>query len=173
MSTATRRDMPWAPAATAARLEPMTVQRLDAVMQIEQAAYAVPWTRGNFIDSLAAGYIAHCLVDVASRVLAYSVAMTGADEIHLLNLTVAPSAQGRGHARRLLAVLRDDARQRCITQLWLEVRLSNERAQRLYRRDGWHEAGRRKGYYPNPPGAAGSEREDALLMRCTVDGADA
>lgn len=172
MNTATRSDEPRSTTTAATRLEPMTVQRLDAVMQIEQAAYAVPWTRGNFIDSLAAGYIAHCLVDGASQLLAYSVAMPGSDEIHLLNLTVAPSAQGHGHARRLLAVLRDDARQRGIAQLWLEVRLSNERAHRLYRRDGWHEAGRRKGYYPNPPGAAGSPREDALLMRCTVDGAE-
>ena len=48
--------------------------------------------------------------------------------------------------------------------LWLEVRASNERARRLYRRRGFAEAGLRRGYYPAPQGT----REDAVVMSLKV-----
>ena len=64
-----------------------------------------PWTRGNFVDSLAAGYIAWTLNGSGGELLAYCVAMRGAGEMHLLNITVAPAARRRGHARRLLDAL--------------------------------------------------------------------
>ena len=47
---------------SAGTLLPMTAARLDAVMAIETAVYAFPWSRGNFIDSLAAGYDATVLL---------------------------------------------------------------------------------------------------------------
>ena len=50
----------WPPLAPAleARFEPMTPERLDAVLAIEQSVYSHPWTRGNFADTLAAGHTA-------------------------------------------------------------------------------------------------------------------
>ena len=44
-------------------LLPMTSAHLDTVMAIEAASYAFPWSRGNFVDSLASGYVAHVLYD--------------------------------------------------------------------------------------------------------------
>ena len=84
----------------AQRLEKMTAAHLDEVMAIENEAYPFPWTRGNFIDSLASGYPAQVLFDSDRRghVIGYFVAMEGVDELHLLNLTVAPAAQGQGSA---------------------------------------------------------------------------
>ena len=81
-----------APAA-ALRREPMTVADLSAVLSIENLVYEFPWTRGNFVDSLAAGYPAHGLRDATGALCAYSVAMAGVQEMHLLNLTVAPPCQ--------------------------------------------------------------------------------
>jgi ribosomal-protein-alanine N-acetyltransferase len=156
MKTALR---PAAPAVL--QWHPMTVSDLDRVMLIEAGAYSFPWTRGNFIDSLAAGYAAEMLADAASGdVVGYYVAMPGVDELHLLNLTVSPPYQGRGHARALLAAVEAAARRRGLGTLWLEVRVSNERALRLYERHGFHRAGQRRGYYP----AAGGQREDAVVM---------
>ena len=82
-----------------ARFEALTLDRLDAVLAVEQRAYSHPWTRGNFIDSLAAGYRAEVLVDTRAGLVGYYVAMAGVDEMHLLNLTVAPEHQGRGWGR--------------------------------------------------------------------------
>ena len=98
----------------ARRLEPMSITHLNEVMVIEHAAYPFPWTRGNFIDSLAAGYPAQVLFDSERRghVIGYVVAMEGVDEMHLLNLTVSPAHQGRGHARFMLDALGRLARRR-------------------------------------------------------------
>lgn len=149
----------------------MRVDHLDGVMAIENAAYAVPWTRGNFIDSLAGGCTALCLFELRGELLAYAVALPGVDEAHLLNLTVAPWAQGRGHARHLLKVLLAGWTDLGLDQAWLEVRASNQRAQDLYRRSGFVEVGRRRAYYPAPAGAAGGAREDAITMRLSIAGA--
>jgi ribosomal-protein-alanine N-acetyltransferase len=139
----------------------MTLADLPAVLAIEQSAYPFPWTYGNFVDSLAAGYDAQLLRAPDGAVRAYSVAMDVVDETHLLNLTVAPSWQGHGLARRLLDRLIERARGQGHRSLWLEVRLSNERAQAVYARYGFAEAGLRRGYYP----AGAGRREDARVMK--------
>jgi ribosomal-protein-alanine N-acetyltransferase len=145
-------------------LVPMTVAELDAVVAIEAAAYPFPWTRGNFIDSLAAGYPARVLLGEQGRVTGYFIAMQGVDEMHLLNLTVAPSEQGRGRARFMLDELAALCRDRRARQLWLEVRESNARALRLYLHYGFTRVGVRRGYYP----AAMGKREDAAVMSLNV-----
>jgi ribosomal-protein-alanine N-acetyltransferase len=141
-------------------LRVMSVPLLDAVLAIEVQAYTFPWTRGNFIDSLAAGYLARVLLAEDGELIGYFVAMQGFEEMHLLNLTVAAPHQGQGHARRLLAELYTLSASCSATAVWLEVRESNERARMLYLREGFVEAGRRRDYYPAPQG----RREDALLM---------
>lgn len=142
------------------RLSPVRLADLDSLMGIEVRAYAHPWSRGNFVDSLVAGYDAQKLLDAHGEWLGYAVAMPGVEEMHLLNLTVAPEHQGRGFARLLLDALVARARERRALTLWLEVRESNHRAQTLYRRYGFALAGRRRAYYPDGPG----RREDALVM---------
>lgn len=150
-------------AALAAVPGDLSAADLDAVMSIEQAAYSFPWSRGNFIDSLASGHRVRGLWPVARprQLLAYCVAMQGFEEMHLLNITVAAEHQGQGLASRLLADLVDHCRDTGIPQLWLEVRESNHRAARLYAHLGFLRVGRRKGYYPLGQG----RREDAVLMR--------
>ena len=146
--------------------QPMTVADLDAVMAIEGQAYEFPWTRGNFIDSLAAGYRAEVLRSADGGLCAYCVAMSGVEEMHLLNLTVAPDWQHRGLACGLLDALVADSRAAGAASLWLEVRESNQRARDVYRRYGFAQAGWRRAYYP----AAAGRREDACVMRLPLNG---
>ena len=148
-------------------LAPMTTAHLDAVMAIEAAAYAFPWTRGNFIDSLAAGYPARVLLGVHRQLLGYFIAMPGVDELHLLNITVAPAEQGRGHARCMIDALIPLCHEHAARELWLEVRDSNERARAMYLRLGFTAVGVRKGYYPAPFG----RREDAVVMSLKIGAA--
>lgn len=149
----------WEGEAREAGLAPMTPDRLDAVLAIEAVAYPHPWTRGNFEDSLRAGYQAQLLV-AGEEVIGYYVAMMGVDEVHLLNITVVPALQGQGWGRVLLDALALWSRGRGAQWLWLEVRVSNERAQHLYERYGFRRVGLRKGYYP----AGNGKREDAIVM---------
>ena len=138
----------------------LTVDMLDAVLAIEVQAYPFPWTRGNFIDSIAAGYLTRALFAADGELIGYFVAMPGFEEMHLLNVTVAARHEGQGHARRLLAELYALSASFAATAVWLEVRESNARARALYLREGFTEAGRRRDYYPAPAGL----REDAVLM---------
>ena len=137
---------------------------LEAVLAVERAAYGFPWTLGNFVDSLAAGYLAEMLVDDRLGLVGYYVAMAGVGEMHLLNLTVTPAQQRRGHSRTLLDALEDRCRDQGLAMLWLEVRASNLRARHVYARRGFAEVGLRRGYYP----AGKAQREDAIVMRLTL-----
>lgn len=140
-------------------LRPMAIGEVDAVAAIEAGIYSHPWTRGNFIDSLAAGYHAQVLDQPGEGPIGYFVAMAGVDEMHLLNITVAPSWQGCGHGSRMLDAVRRMAQQSACASLWLEVRESNRHAREIYLRRGFTVVGRRRDYYP-----AASRREDALVM---------
>jgi [ribosomal protein S18]-alanine N-acetyltransferase len=143
---------------------PIELADLDHLMAIEIAAYPFPWTRGNFIDSLAAGYLARKRVDAQGRWLGYYLAMAGVEEVHLLNLTVVPEHQHRGHARAMLGELVRWGAERAAARLWLEVRDSNQRALALYRRYGFHDTGVRRGYYPAGPAG----RENAIVMSLPI-----
>lgn len=157
--------------------EPMAETDLDTVCEVEKLAYAHPWSRRHFADSLASGYPAVMLLGEAlpgevvyppradGRVLlGYLVAMPGVDEVHLLNITVAPSQQRQGWARFLLDALALWSRGQGAQWLWLEVRAGNAPARALYIRYGFQQVGLRKGYYP----AGGLQREDAVVMSLSL-----
>lgn len=146
-----------------AQFEAMTESWFEAVLQVEQSAYAHPWTRGNFSDSLKAGYQALVLTGGSgpkAELLGYFVAMKGVDEVHLLNITVAPAHQRQGWARVMLDALALWSRGQGAQWLWLEVRLSNGRARMVYERYGFRHVGTRRQYYP----AGNAGREDAVVM---------
>ena len=89
--------------ASEARFEPLLADRLDEVLRVEQRAYAQPWSHANFVDALQSGYEAQMLV-ADGYVLGYFVAMKGVDEVHLLNITVAPEFQRQGWALSLIHI---------------------------------------------------------------------
>lgn len=146
-----------------AQFEALTPAWLEAVVRVESSAYEHPWTQNNFTDSLAAGYQAQLLtVGTApnAELLGYFVAMKGVDEVHLLNITVAPAHQRQGWAPVMLEALAIWARGQGAHWLWLEVRAGNARAKAVYERFGFGQVGVRRNYYP----AAADAREDALVM---------
>ena len=79
------------------------------------------------------------------------------DEAHVATLGVTKALQGEGIGSLLLDALLAEADKRSPVVL-LEVRADNEAAQHLYRRRGFAEIGRRRGYY-QPSGA------DAVVMK--------
>lgn len=134
---------------------------LGEVASTETLLYDFPWSRGNFADSLAAGYDAWLFEsDPAAQLIGYAIVMWLPEEVHLLNLSVHPDWQSRGHGTAMLRWLLDDATRRGARSMLLEVRPSNEVARRLYAREGFRTIGLRKRYYPAP----GQTREDAIVM---------
>ncbi len=143
----------------AVTLRTMTQENLDAVMAIEQTAYSHPWSRGNFRDSLNPLFDAQCLW-FADELLGYFLAMHGVEEMHLLNITVAPAHQGEGWGHMMLDALSLISRNVGAQTLWLEVRQSNARALQVYTRYGFVRVGLRKDSYP----ADRQQREHAVVM---------
>jgi [ribosomal protein S18]-alanine N-acetyltransferase len=140
------------------RLLPMREQDLEEVLAIETAIYTHPWTRGNFADSVRAGY--ECRTwRFGGELLGYFVLMVAAGEAHLLNLSIAAAHQRIGHGSALLREAAALARSLGARSLFLEVRPSNRAAQGLYTRFGFRKIAVRRGYYPAPAG-----REDALVL---------
>ncbi|WP_408003468.1 ribosomal protein S18-alanine N-acetyltransferase [Pseudothauera nasutitermitis] len=141
---------------------PMREDDLDWVEATEADLHAYPWSRGNFIDSLSAGQ-AVWVQRMDGQRSGYAVLLNVLDETHLLTLGIHRAMQGRGLGAALLDFLTGNARAGGSTQFFLEVRPSNQSAFALYRRTGFEQIGRRKGYYPAPGG-----REDAIVMRLAL-----
>jgi [ribosomal protein S18]-alanine N-acetyltransferase len=136
----------------------MATADLERVVGIERAVHVHPWTRGNFTDSLDAGY--HCWIgERGGEIAGYVVVMVAAGEAHLLNLSVAPECQRRGLGTELTRFCVKLARDYGAQTMFLEVRPSNAAARALYTQLGFIEIGTRRGYYPAP-----GPREDAVVM---------
>ena len=153
-----------APASAGLALVPMAASDVDEVHALECSVFPHPWSRANFTDSLAAGYDAWLLRDPAGKLAGYFLLMYALDEAHLLDVAVAGERQGTGLGRHLMETLCERARSMGAASVLLEVRPSNERALDVYKRFGFAEIGRRKGYYPAHEG----KREDAIVMRYTL-----
>jgi ribosomal-protein-alanine N-acetyltransferase len=156
------------PRAEAPRLvvERATALDLEALIDIERRSYSHPWTRRNFEGELGAGERSVFLVlrnplEAGGKdrgIRGYCAFQVVVDEMHLLNLTVAPKALRLGHGRFLLRLALSLAAGRGARHAYLEVRAGNVPARALYAAAGFAEAGRRRGYYRQPA-------EDAVVLR--------
>ena len=94
------------------------------------------------------------------RVIGFVVAWLVADELEISDVCVDTDHRRSGIGRALIERLFAGAAARGASNAFLEVRVSNAPARRLYEAMGFSEVGRRKAYY--------SDGEDALLFRCCV-----
>ena len=113
------------------QLDPMRTADLDEVIAIERAVYSHPWTHGNFVDSLNAGYLC-CTYRIGAELVGYFIMIVAVGEAHLLNLSVAAASQRQGRGSALLEGALRIARERDAKHLFLEVRPSNAPALALY-----------------------------------------
>lgn len=134
---------------------------LEEVLAIERGVYSHPWTRGNFVDSLNAGY--HCRTyRIGPELVGYFILIVAVGEAHLLNLSVSGSRHRQAMGSALLRETMRVAREKDALRLFLEVRPSNIPGIALYERFGFRRIAARRGYYPAHVG-----REDALVL--TID----
>ncbi|MCV6626822.1 MAG: ribosomal protein S18-alanine N-acetyltransferase [Cellvibrionaceae bacterium] len=145
------------------KLAPVTAADLEALLKIEQQAHSHPWPASQFEQRLGGRSQLQAALVQGDKILGYYFASQVVDQAELLNIAVAPAAQGRGFGRLLLQHLigRLDP---AVSELFLEVRASNTPAIGLYEALGFNQVGLRQGYYPRPEGG----REDALLYAYTL-----
>jgi ribosomal-protein-alanine N-acetyltransferase len=133
---------------------------LDAIVEIEDHAFADPWSRESFATVIAgpAAKVAVARDGVSGQIEGYVVAWFAADEGEIANLAVRQPTRRRGIGAALLDAALIEAARRGATTMYLEVRESNEAARALYAARGFEEVGRRRKYYRRPV-------EDAIVLR--------
>lgn len=102
--------------------------------------------------------------EVGGRLVGHAVVVRLPFEAELQAMLVAPDMRRCGLAAALLEAVVEQSCRWGSERLLLEVRASNEAAIQLYRRAGFSEDGRRRGYYPPLDEATDASREDAILM---------
>jgi [ribosomal protein S18]-alanine N-acetyltransferase len=133
---------------------------LDAVLEIESAAFSRPWTRCHFLDEIES-VCGHPTVAVApdGTVAGFLCLSQVLDEAEILDVAVSSRRRGTGVGRLLVESALAASRERGASMVCLEVRVGNLAALSLYRRLAFREVGRRKKYY--------EDGEDAILMQYT------
>jgi [ribosomal protein S18]-alanine N-acetyltransferase len=139
-------------------VEPMRMGDVPAVLEIERLSFSSPWPAYAFEQELTTNRLAHYVVARSEgRVVGFAGIWLMVDEAHVTTFGVHPDHRRRGVGRRLLLRLAELAIGLGTARMTLEVRVSNEAAQALYRSFGFRVAGRRIAYYSD-------DGEDALVM---------
>ena len=151
------------PAAPAFR--PMRPGDLERVVEIQRSAFAHPWSRELIAREMGHDWSSVLLAVEASAgeeaVLGVVVFWLVHDEVHVLNVAVAPEVRRRGVARALMHEAERRGAERGARIATLEVRRSNQAALELYHSLGYREVGVRPRYYAE-------EGEDAIVMERTL-----
>jgi ribosomal-protein-alanine N-acetyltransferase len=132
---------------------------LPRVMEIERAAFSHPWSEELVRRELGHEFSTVLLATVGAEggILGFAVVWLVHDELHVLNVAVAPETRRRGVARAVLEEVEARAREQGARVSMLEVRRGNAPAIALYRSLGYCEVGVRPRYYAE-------DGEDALVM---------
>jgi len=145
--------MPW-------QIEPLTsVDEIDDVLAVEEAAFTNPWTREMYVSELENRGVSFCYLarNESRHVIGFCSFWRVLDELHINNLAVLPEVRRQGVGSALLTRVLQEGAALGAERATLEVRRSNDAARLLYERFGFTIAGVRRGYYSNPI-------EDALVL---------
>lgn len=134
---------------------------IEQIVGIEEQSFKHPWSVTAFADEIGRPDRSWFVAECSGAICGYAGMWFSGDQAHVMNLAVHPQSRGRGIARQLLHLLRDQAFRRRVSEMTLEVRPSNAEAIGLYASEGFAEVGRRKCYYP-------AEGEDALIMSAAL-----
>lgn len=145
------------------RIAPLDHSDLPSIVQLEESAHSHPWPEAQFQQRIQSDSQIHAAAWNDDQLLAYYFASQVVDQAELLNIAVAPKAQGQGLGEQMLQHLLDHLSSD-INEVFLEVRASNAAAIALYEKLGFNQMGVRNNYYP----CEKNGREDALLYGLSV-----
>lgn len=137
---------------------PMTSADLEAVAEVERAAYAVGWPATAFENEIQNNRLSRYVVlRRGDEVVGFGGLWLLVDQAHIVTVAVKPGARRQGYGRMIVHALIEIAIDAHMDSATLECRVSNEAARALYRHYGFYEVGERKRYYAD-------NGEDAVIM---------
>lgn len=140
-----------------ARFGDLMPDDLPAASVLEEKLFSSPWSLEALKDAVSRKDSVYAACYLNDALAGYCGLYLIEEEGYINQVAVAEQFQGMGLGRKMLAYLMDEAASRGMTACTLEVRVSNERAVRLYHSLGFEDAGIRPGFYDKP-------KEDALIM---------
>lgn len=139
-------------------IEPMAASDIPAVADIEALSFTTTWPANAFANELGENRLAHYFVGrLNGEIVAYGGIWVILEDSHVTTIAVHPRFRGRRLGERMLVCLLDEAIARGASWITLEVRESNEIAQRLYRKYGFTNVSTRRAYYSD-------NNENAVVM---------
>ena len=135
----------------------MTMQDCRKVAELEKQLFSMPWSEDGFKSAVAIVQNVFLVAEEAGEICGYIGMYHALDEGEITNVGVAPGKQNQGIGYELVQAALSMAKQQGITQVVLEVRVSNASAIHLYEKCGFVNCGIRKGFYELP-------KEDAYIM---------
>lgn len=136
---------------------PMRSSDLGDIIEIERASFTFPWSKSFFLQELRVASARSLLAVLDGKPVGYIIYWVVSDEIDIHNLAVHPDFRRQGIGKALLEGVMDQARRQDLARVTLEVRKSNDAAQKLYQSMGFAAIGLRRGYYSD-------DGEDAVVM---------
>lgn len=136
----------------------MTIEDVPKVHEIELATFPSPWTLDSFYYEMEQNQFSHYLVaEVDGEIIGFCGLWLVIDAAQITNVAVLEKMRGRKIGQALMLEAMRIAKESGMEVMSLEVRVSNEVAQNLYRKLKFKDGGIRKGYYAD-------NNEDALVM---------
>ena len=136
----------------------MKEEDIDQILEVEHASFATPWSREAFYNEIYNNKFAvYIVLEEYQKIIGYVGAWVVIDEAHITNVAILPSYRGKKLGEALLRKMMTVAKDMGARSMTLEVRVTNNVAQSLYRKLGFQNGGIRKNYYTD-------NQEDALVM---------
>jgi ribosomal-protein-alanine N-acetyltransferase len=157
------------------RIRPMKITDLDQVVQIDRISFSLPWPVNAYryeieendtsikfvaeIQEKGEGNHRNNTNEPAqsSRIVGMIVIWIILDEAHIATIAVHPAYRRQGIAKELVTTCLNEAKNKGMKEVTLEVRAGNLVAQALYRQFGFESVGIRPRYYKD-------NHEDAIIM---------
>jgi ribosomal-protein-alanine N-acetyltransferase len=136
----------------------MTAAHTGQIAELEKICFSDPWSEKSIASELDSRLSLWLVAMDGETVVAYVGSQSVLGETDMMNIAVSPNYRRQGIAEKLVVELIEKLREKGNHSLMLEVRSSNDPAQKLYEKLGFEQVGRRKNYYRNP-------KEDALILR--------
>ena len=139
----------------------MKKEHLDEVAAMEKENFSEPWSREAFSDTLKKEEYVYLVALYEGSVAGYAGAVISFDEGSITNIAVGDKYRRMGIGKELMLQMAKILKEKNVTQIFLEVRESNEAARELYRICGYEDVGMRKNFYAKPT-------ENAVVMKLCI-----
>lgn len=141
---------------------PMSEREIEGIVALEKECFSDPWSAPSLKEELANPNARFFAAVKNGEVLGYIGCILVCGEGSITNVAVSEGARRQGVASYLLEALIKALKAENAESIFLEVRTSNEAAQKLYEKFGFVICGERKDFYRNP-------LENAYIMKLSLN----